>query len=115
MSRDAADGGRSCGRSAIIRRLSSTALVLPRRTSWHELTGGQRIAVVSRGVVQLGLLTAALWDLHSRPPGEIRGRKAIWVAVSAVNYLGLGPLAYFAFGRRRSSSAERGSASPSLQ
>jgi hypothetical protein len=84
-----------------MRVLSSTALVLPRRARWQALTGRQRAALITRGTVQLGLLGAALWDLRSRPAGQIRGRKPVWVAVCGVNYLGLGPLAYFAFGRRR--------------
>jgi hypothetical protein len=59
--------------------------------------------MISRGAVQLGLLAAALRDLRKRPNEQIRGPKAVWVAVSGVNYLGLGPLVYFIFGRRRSS------------
>lgn len=97
---DAAHDHNAAGRSVIMRRLSSVGLVLPRRTPWHALTGRQRAMVISRGAVQLGLLAAALRDLHRRPTEQIRGPKAIWVAVSAVNYLGLGPLAYFIFGRR---------------
>jgi hypothetical protein len=88
-----------------MRWLSSTALVLPRRTPWRELTRRQRAVVITRGLVQFGLLVAALRDLRKRPPDGIRGPKAVWVAVSGVNYLGLGPLVYFAFGRRRSAQA----------
>jgi hypothetical protein len=94
--------------SAMMRWLSSAALVLPRRTPWAELTRRQRSAVITRGAVQFGLLAAALRDLRKRPADGIRGPKAVWVAVSAVNYLGLGPLVYFVFGRRRSAQASHG-------
>jgi hypothetical protein len=72
-----------------------------RRTSkkrWSDLSAGQRAAVVAAGVVQVGLLGAALTDLRRRPSAQVNGRKAMWVAVSFVNFVG--PLAYFAFGRR---------------
>jgi hypothetical protein len=49
--------------------------------------------------VQVGLQVAALVDLRRRPPDRVRGRKAIWAALSFVNFLG--PIAYFAYGRRR--------------
>jgi hypothetical protein len=92
---------RQTRRSLIMRRLSSAGLVLPRGTGLRELTRRQRAGVITRGIIQLGLLTAALRDLRRRPADAVRGPKAVWVAVSGVNYLGLGPLAYFAFGRRR--------------
>jgi hypothetical protein len=50
-------------------------------------------------MLQVGLLVAALGDLRRRPSAEVNGSKAIWAAVSFVNFLG--PLAYFAFGRKR--------------
>jgi hypothetical protein len=49
--------------------------------------------------VQLGLLGAALADLRQRAPDQINGPRRMWVAVAFVNFVG--PLAYFAFGRKR--------------
>ena len=49
--------------------------------------------------MQVGLLIAALVDLRRRPADQLRGSKAMWTAVSFVNFAG--PLAYFVFGRRR--------------
>jgi hypothetical protein len=49
--------------------------------------------------VQLGLLAAALADIHRRPGGEIRGGEHLWTAAALVNYVG--PISYFLFGRRR--------------
>ena len=69
------------------------------KKGWSELSTGQRAAIAGAGAVQLGLLGAALADLRRRPGAEINGSKAVWVAVSFVNFIG--PLAYFAFGRRR--------------
>jgi drug/metabolite transporter (DMT)-like permease len=69
------------------------------KRSWSDLSGQQQTAVVGAGVVQVGLLVAALTDLWRRPSDEVKGSKAAWAAVSFVNFVG--PAAYFAFGRRR--------------
>lgn len=66
---------------------------------WSELSGGQRAGAVAAGVVQLGLLVAALADLRRRPAAEVRGSKKLWSAACFVNFAG--PLAYFTFDRRR--------------
>ena len=66
---------------------------------WGDLSSTQRKAVVLSGVVQLGLLVAALADIYRRPAREIRGQKRLWAAVAFVNYVG--PISYFLFGRRR--------------
>jgi hypothetical protein len=102
--RATASNGRA-DRYGLARRLSSVALVLPRGTRWGDLTRGQRGAVVTRGTLQVALLAVALRDLSTRPAEEVRGPKVAWVAVSAVNYLGLGPLAYLVLGRRRPPSS----------
>ena len=65
----------------------------------RDLTAAQRAVLGGLVVAQLGLLAAALFDLSRRPARKVRGDKRLWVAASFVNYLG--PLAYFAFGRRR--------------
>lgn len=67
---------------------------------WSDLSTPQRAGVVGAGLVQLALLVAALVDLRRRPADQIKGSKAMWVTVAFVNFVG--PLAYFAFGRRRS-------------
>lgn len=66
---------------------------------WSDLSTEQRAAVVGAAVVQVGLLAAALTDLRRRPSAQVNGSKAMWAALSFVNFVG--PLAYFAFGRRR--------------
>lgn len=60
---------------------------------------GQRIGLTVSGVVQIILLIAALRDLRRRPASLVRGRKGVWAAASFVNFIG--PIAYFAYGRRR--------------
>jgi len=66
---------------------------------WSDLSTEQRAATVGAVVVQVGLLGAALGDLRRRPSAQVNGSKAMWTALSFVNFVG--PLAYFAFGRRR--------------
>jgi Phospholipase_D-nuclease N-terminal len=72
---------------------------------WRDLSRRKRGAIVGSGVVQLILLVVALADLWRRPPEHLNGPKPLWLAVSLVNFVG--PLAYFAFGRRRSAGATR--------
>jgi hypothetical protein len=66
---------------------------------WTEASMPQRAGIMGAGAVQLALLGAALSDLAQRPSAEVNGSKRVWAAVSFVNFVG--PLAYFAFGRRR--------------
>ena len=81
--------------------LDSWGVALRHRTPWQELTPRQRQAMVVRGALQMGLLAAALADLHRRPASQIRGPKSLWAAISFANYLGVGPISYFLIGRRR--------------
>jgi hypothetical protein len=69
------------------------------RKKWSDLSTGQKRGIVLSGVVQIGLLIAALKDIYRRPAGEIRGSKWVWTAVSFINFAG--PISYFAFGRGR--------------
>jgi hypothetical protein len=70
-----------------------------RRRRWSELSGRQRAGIVVAGVVQVSLSVATLVDLQRRPSTQIRGSKRLWTAAAFVYVVG--PLAYFAFGRRR--------------
>jgi hypothetical protein len=67
---------------------------------WDKMSNGRKAALIGRGVFQLALTGAALWDIHRRADDELNGNKWVWTAVSLVNFAGLGPLAYFLFGRR---------------
>jgi len=40
-------------------------------------------------------------DIHCRPAEEIRGSRWLGSAVALVNFMGIGPIVYFAFGRKR--------------
>lgn len=70
-----------------------------KKKRWSDMSDQQRGAVVAAGIVQVGLLIAALRDLWRRPSEEIRGRKLVWLPILFVNFFG--PLAYFRFGRKR--------------
>jgi hypothetical protein len=65
----------------------------------RDLSAPQRALLAVLVVGQLGLLAAALFDLSRRPGRKVRGDKRLWVAASFLNYVG--PLAYFAYGRKR--------------
>jgi bacteriorhodopsin len=72
---------------------------MDRRKRWSELSRAQQRAIIGAGVVQLLLAAAALLDLRRRPSEQVRGSKKVWAVAALVNFVG--PLAYFAFGRRR--------------
>lgn len=65
---------------------------------WSDLSPAQQRAIIAAGVVQVALAAAAWTDLARRPAAGVRGPKAAWAAAIAVNFVG--PVAYFAWGRR---------------
>ena len=66
---------------------------------WGELSGRSRKLITVTGVIEVALLVATLVDIRRRPADQIRGSKRLWTALAFVNIIG--PIAYFAFGRRR--------------
>ena len=72
---------------------------MTQRRSWSELGPVPRTAIIAGGIVQFGLLGAALADLRRRRDDEINGPRRLWFAVVFINFVG--PIAYFVFGRRR--------------
>lgn len=68
-------------------------------TRWSDLSPRQQTAVLTAASVQLSLAATAWVQLARSPATEVRGRKAVWAAVIAVNWIG--PLAWFRWGRVR--------------
>jgi hypothetical protein len=66
---------------------------------WAKLSDRQRTLLLVAAGAELSLKIAALIDIKRRPATQIRGPKALWRAAMAVNLLG--PLSYFAVGRKR--------------
>ena len=66
---------------------------------WSELSPQARQRITIAGIVQVVLWLAAVLDLRRRPAEAVNGPKGLWFGLSFVNFAG--PLAYFAFGRRR--------------
>ncbi len=66
---------------------------------WAELSDRQRALLVGAAAAELSLKIAALIDIKRRPAERIRGPKALWRAAMVINLIG--PLSYFAFGRKR--------------
>jgi len=72
------------------------------RRRWSDLSERDRRLIIVGGVVEAALKIAALIDLKRRPAAGIRGRKWVWATVvTLANSVGVVPLAYFLFGRRR--------------
>ena len=72
---------------------------VPDSKKWSELSVPQRVGTIALVATQIGLLVAALRDIRGRPAAEIKGSKRLWTAAAFVNFVG--PLAYFAFGRKQ--------------
>ncbi len=73
------------------------------KKKWSELSGRSRKLITVTGVIEVALLVATLVDIKRRPADQIKGSKRLWTALAFVNIIG--PLAYFAFGRRRGAGA----------
>ncbi len=66
---------------------------------WQDFTDRQKRGIVVLGALQIALLVAALIDIRRRPAEEINGSKRLWTMVVFIN--GVGPIAYFLFGRKQ--------------
>jgi len=74
--------------------------VMARR--WSDLSERSRRLIIATAIAEAFLKTAVLIDIRRRPASQIRGSKRMWIiAAVLVNSAGVGPLSYFAFGRRR--------------
>ena len=71
-------------------------------TRWSDLSESSRRLIIAAAIGEAVLKTAVLIDIRRRPASQIRGSKRMWlIAAVLVNSAGVGPLSYFAFGRRR--------------
>jgi len=69
---------------------------------WSDLSDRSRWLIIVAASAEAVLKIAVLLDIRRRPASQIRGSKRIWIAAAVlVNSAGMGPLSYFAFGRRR--------------
>ncbi len=76
-------------------------IIMAPNKKWSDLTAREKAPLVLRGIIQLALLAAALTDIHRRPAEHINGSKWLWSTAAFVNFMGIGPIAYFVFGRKR--------------
>lgn len=58
---------------------------------------------VVANLAHMALMALAIRDLRQRPEEEINGNKRLWYGIVLVQIVG--PIAYFAFGRKRDSGA----------
>lgn len=68
------------------------------KKTWADLSKSQKRAVVVAGAVEVAMTLAAWRDLATRPASAVRGPKPAWAL--AVLVQPVGPVAYFALGRR---------------
>ena len=68
------------------------------RKKWSHLTVAQKRIICIAGAAEVVATAAALRDLARRPADQVRGPKAAWVVAFFVQPVG--PLAYFAAGKR---------------
>jgi hypothetical protein len=72
---------------------------MSRVDDFRRLPPAKRYALVAVGTVQVGLSVAAEIDIHRRPAERIRGGKLAWRLACLTNTVG--PVSYFAWGRRK--------------
>jgi hypothetical protein len=69
---------------------------------WSELSERNRRLLLLGTAFEGVLKIAALVDLRRRPAAEVRGRKWVWATgITLANSVGVVPVSYFLFGRRR--------------
>ncbi|GAA4839485.1 hypothetical protein GCM10023221_16360 [Luteimicrobium xylanilyticum] len=71
---------------------------MARKKSWSELSGGKKFLVLVFSLAQIALTVAGYRDLAKRSDDEIEGSKLAWGVAMLANWVG--PLAYFAKGRK---------------
>jgi hypothetical protein len=69
------------------------------KQKWSDLSKGRRRLIIVAGAAEAALKVAMLIDLKRRPADQIRGSKWLWAPLAFINLMG--PLSYFAVGRRR--------------
>jgi hypothetical protein len=69
-----------------------------RKRRWSDLSTRQQSVLLVVVSVQISLAATAWADLATRPAELVNGRKSVWAAIIGVNFVG--PMAYFARGRR---------------
>ena len=74
------------------------------KKKWSELSGPVKAGSIVMGLIQVGLLIAALVDIYRRPAEEINGSKAMWTGLAFINTVG--PIAYFVKGRKQLPAVE---------
>lgn len=70
-----------------------------KKLQWNELSRGQQAGILALGSLQLSLAVSAWTDLFFRPASQVRGHKAKWATIIAINFIG--PVVYFTRGIRR--------------
>lgn len=68
------------------------------KKKWSDLTALQRRVIYVVGLTETLMTAVALRDLARRPADAVRGRKVAWVLALFIQPVG--PIAYFAAGRR---------------
>ena len=69
-----------------------------KKMTWNEMSPARKAGVIVMGTIQMALAAVAWRDLATRPAEKINGKKGVWAAIIAVNWIG--PIAYFIKGRR---------------
>lgn len=72
--------------------------LMKQKKSFKDLSQGQRTLIIALTAVDVVAKALAVRDIRKRPPSAVRGPKALWYGLQALNFIG--PAAWFAVGRR---------------
>lgn len=67
------------------------------RNEFNDMSTATRVTLITGVLVEVAGKIASWVDLSRRPAESVRGPKWVWVLAQFIN--GLGPAAYWAFGR----------------
>lgn len=68
------------------------------RNEFNDMSTVTRVSLIAGVLVEVAGKIASWVDLSRRPAEAVRGPKWVWALAQFIN--GLGPVAYWAFGRR---------------
>lgn len=71
---------------------------MTQKKSFKDLSQGQRTLIIVLTAIDVIAKALAVRDIRKRSADEVRGPKALWYSLQALNFIG--PAAWFTLGRR---------------
>lgn len=79
-------------------RIDCEHTFMTQKKSFKDLSQGQRTLIIVLTAIDVVAKALAVRDIRKRSGDQVRGPKALWFALQALNFIG--PAAWFTLGRR---------------